>query len=47
MSKKRKIRQYEEVSYCLYSEVKEQSRSKFLRKKRNNKDRKESKKELW
>lgn len=45
MSKKRKIKEYEEISYGLYSDVKEQSRSKFLRKKRNNKQKKLSKQE--
>ena len=47
MSKKRRIRQHEEISYSLYSDVKEHSRNKFLRKKRNNKTDKHAKRETW
>jgi hypothetical protein len=47
MSKKRKIKQYEEISYEVFNDTKEQSRNKFLRKKRNNKFKKFSKQELW
>lgn len=47
MSKKRKIKQYEEISYGLFSDVKEQSRSKFLRKKANVKNKKPAKSDLW
>ena len=47
MSKKRKIKQYEEISYGMFSDTKEQYRSKFLKKKRNNKNKKMSSKQEW
>ncbi len=47
MSKKRKIKQYEEISYGVLTDPKEQSRNKFLRKKRNNKSKKFLKYDSW